>query len=116
MRAVALVAVVAGLVAGVLLVFALANAGDGDPPRRSPEAGVELLQPYEPSFVDLWVRGCISSGDTKVFCQCAIDVYTSRLRPDEFETASAIAQSGGQRAELPENVRDAVEAVEHDCR
>jgi hypothetical protein len=116
MRAVALVAVVAGLVAGLLLAFALANAGDGDPPTRTPVAGAELLQPYESSFVDLWVRGCVSSGDPEAFCHCAIAVYTSRLRPDEFETASAIAQSGGQLAELPENVRDAVETVERDCR
>jgi hypothetical protein len=116
MRAVALVAVVTGLVAGLLLVLALANAGDRGPPTNTPEAGIELLQPYEPSFVDLWVRGCVSSGDAETFCQCAIDVYTSRLRPDEFETASAIAQSGGQLAELPANVRDAVETVERDCR
>lgn len=116
MRAVALRAVVAGVVAAVLLVFALANAGDGDPPTSTPEAGVGLLQAYESSFVDQWVRGCVASGDTEAFCQCAIDVYTSRLRPDEFETASAIAHSGGQLAELPENVRDVVATVERGCR
>jgi hypothetical protein len=116
MRAVALVAVAAGVGAGLLLVLALANAGDGDPSTRTPEVGIELPQPYEPSFVDLWVRGCVSSGETRAFCRCAIDVYTRRLRPDEFETASAIAHSGGELAELPENVRGAVETVERDCR
>jgi hypothetical protein len=92
------------------------KAGDGDAPPSNPEGRVDLLQPYDSSFVDLWVRGCVSSGDTAAFCRCAIDEYTTRLRPDEFETAAAVAQSGGQLAELPENVREVVRAVERDCR
>lgn len=92
------------------------KAGDRDAPPSNPEGRVDLLQPYDSSFVDLWVRGCVSSGDTEAFCRCAIDEYTTRLRPDEFETAAAVAQSGGQLAELPENVREVVMAVERDCR
>jgi hypothetical protein len=83
---------------------------------RNPHVGFELNQPYDSSFINLWVRGC-SSGESVAFCRCAIDEYTKRLRPDEFETLSAVAYSpGGTLAELPENVRDAVEAVERNCR
>jgi hypothetical protein len=66
--------------------------------------------------VNLWVRGCASSGESIAFCRCAIDEYTTRLRPDEFETASAVAQSGGHISELPANVRDVVKDVERECR
>jgi hypothetical protein len=75
-----------------------------------------VLQPYELSFVTAWVEGCVSSGETRTFCQCAIDVYTARLQPHEFETAAAVARGGGQLAELPEHLREVVKAVERDCR
>ena len=116
MRAVVAGAIAAGLVAGPLLIFGLVNAGNGDAPTSEPDVRVELLQPYETSFIELWVRGC-SSSESVAFCRCAIDEYTQRLRPDEFETLAAVANSpGGTLAELPENVRDAVKAVERDCR
>jgi hypothetical protein len=112
MRAVVLMALAAGLVAGFLLGYGLGRAGNGD----VPDERVQLLEPYDSSFINLWVRGCVSSGDTEAFCRCAIGEYTARLRPDEFETAAAIARSDGQLAELPENVREAVTAVERECR
>ncbi len=83
---------------------------------RNPDVGFELNQPYDSSFINQWVRGCVYSGESVAFCRCAIDKYTARLRPDEFETAAAVAHSGGQLSELPENLRDAVRAVERDCR
>jgi uncharacterized membrane protein len=110
--AVGVVAVAVVVVA--LFVYALVAAADA--PRTGPDVTVELLQPYESSFVNLWVRGCVASGESVAFCRCAIDEYTKRLRPDEFETASAVAQSGGRVSELPDNVRTAVETVERDCR
>ena len=109
-------AIGAGLVAALLLAIGLVDAGKDSAPTSSPEGRVEVLQLYDSSFINLWVRGCVSSGDTEAFCRCAIDEYTNRLRPDEFETASAIARGDGQLAELPENLRDAVTAVERDCR
>jgi hypothetical protein len=71
---------------------------------------------YDASFIDLWVRACSSSGETRSFCQCAIDAYTARLQPHEFETAAAVARGGGTLAELPEHLRHVVKAVERDCR
>jgi len=115
MRAVLLTAVAAGLAIGLLLLVGLVSLGNGNAPTTSADR-VELLQPYESSFVNLWVRGCISSGETRSFCQCAIDAYTPRLRPHEFETAAAVAQGGGRLAELPEHLREVVKAVERDCR
>jgi hypothetical protein len=86
-------------------------------PNRSPDTTTTpILQPYEPSFITLWIEGCVSSGETEGFCECAIDEYTARLEPHEFETAAAVAQSGGRLAELPEHLREVVKAVEHDCR
>lgn len=114
MRVAAAVVVAAGLIAVILLVLELAT--DTDNPRNPPEIAVQFLQPYDSSFVNLWVRGCVGSGESLAFCRCAIDVYTDRLRPDEFETATAVAQSGGRLAELPENLRNAVKTVERECR
>jgi hypothetical protein len=88
----------------------------GDAPTNNPDVGFELNQPYDSSFIDLWVRGCVSSGDSVAFCRCAINEYTTRLRPDEFETAAAVAHSGGQLSELSENLRDDIKAVERNCR
>jgi hypothetical protein len=116
MRAVARVAVAAGLVMGVVVLLAFVRAGNEDDQASEADGRLELVQHYDSAFVARWVQGCVGSGESAGFCRCAIDVYTSRLRPDEFETASAVAQSGGQLAELPENVRAAVEAVERDCR
>jgi hypothetical protein len=83
MRAVVLMALAAGLVAGFLLVFGVVRAGHGD----VPDERVQLLEPYDSSFINLWVRGCVSLGDTEAFCRCAIGEHTARLRPDEFQTA-----------------------------
>jgi hypothetical protein len=99
--------------------FALGAVGPlsgGDSGTSSPEARLELLQRYDSSFIDVWVRGCVSSGETAAFCRCAVNVYTARLSPDEFEAAAAVAFSGGHLSELPENVQDAVKIVERDCR
>jgi hypothetical protein len=105
---------VAVLLLGVVIAVEL--RGMGATPRSASAVSAELLQPYDSSFVELWVRGCRGSGESAEFCRCAIDEYTTRLRPDEFETASAISLSGGSIAELPENVRRAVEDVERECR
>jgi hypothetical protein len=110
MRAVFPVAVAAGLVAGLFLVFALVS------PENREASLATVVQPYDSSFIDLWVRGCISSGDTEAFCRCAIDEYTTRLQPFEFEIAAAVAQSDGQVSELPEHLQDVVAAVERGCR
>ena len=88
----------------------------GDAATQTSEERVELLVPYDSEFIDAWVQGCVGSGESAEFCRCAIDTYTARLRPHEFETASSIAVSGGDVSELPDNVRDAVETVERDCR
>jgi hypothetical protein len=95
---------------------AVRGSGNGDAETQTSDGRVELLTPYDNAFVDAWVRGCVASGESSAFCRCAIDEYTARLRPDEFETASAVAHSGGDVSELPENVRDAVETVERECR
>ena len=113
MKVAAVVVVAAGLIAVFLLV--LESVTETDAPRNPSETAVQLLQPYDSSFMSLWVRGCVSSGEGLAFCRCAIDVYTNRLRPDEFETAAAVEHSGGQVSELPENVRDAVKTVEREC-
>jgi hypothetical protein len=85
-------------------------------PNRSPDTTTTpILQPYEPSFITAWVEGCVSSGETTSFCQCAVDTYTAELQPHEFETAAAVAQGGGRLAELPEHLRKVVRAVERDC-
>ena len=88
----------------------------GDAETQRYDARVELLVPYDSEFIDVWVQGCVGSGESTDFCRCAIKTHTARLRPDEFETASAVALSGGDVSELPKNVRDAVETVERDCR
>jgi hypothetical protein len=112
MRAVALRVIAAGLLA--TFVVGLWNVREDS--RSSPDPWVELTQQYPASFVNLWVRGCVRSGESDAYCRCAINVYTTRLRTDEFETVSAVALSGGQLSELPENIRDALESVERDCR
>ena len=108
----------AGLVAALLLITLAAvglwSIGD-DAPSSSPDGRVELLEPYESSFTNSWVRGCAASGWSVSFCRCAIDEYTTRLRPDEFETMAAVANSYGTLAELPEHLRDVVKDVERDC-
>jgi hypothetical protein len=116
MRAVARVAVAAGLVIGVFVLLALVKAGNEDDRVSQANGRLELVQQYDSAFIIQWVQGCTGSGESEAFCRCAIDEYTRRLRPDEFETASAVAQGGGQLAELPENMRAAVEVVERDCR
>jgi hypothetical protein len=117
MKAVAAIAV--GVVAGFLLALGLVSAGllnVGDEPSTSTGPPVVLPQPLDASFVDSWVRGCVAQGESRAFCRCAINVYAGQLHPWEFQAASAVAVGGGELAELPENVRDAVDAVEHDCR
>ncbi len=109
MRAVVRVAVAAVLVAAVFLVFALVS------PDNRGASDATVVQTYDSSFIELWVRGCVSSGDTVAFCRCAIDEYTTRLQPFEFEIAAAVALSDGQVSELPEHLRDVVAAVERDC-
>jgi hypothetical protein len=104
------VAVAAGLVAGLFLVFALVS------PENRDASDATVVEPYDSSFVDLWVRGCVSSGNSGAFCRCAIDEYTTRLQPFEFEIAAAVAQSDGQVSELPDHLRDVVADVERDCR
>jgi hypothetical protein len=115
MRAFVLVVIAAGLVAGFLLLFGLVNAGNGDAPRSNLDGRVELPQQYPSWFANLWVRGCVSSGESSSYCRCAINVYTALLREDEFETVSAVFRGGGQLSELPEHLRDVVAAVERDC-
>lgn len=105
--------VAAGLIAAFL--FVLTVVVDTDAPGNPSEMRIQLLQTYDTSFVNAWVRGCVGSGESSAFCRCAIDVYTSRLLPYEFETATAIAHSGGPLAELPENIRNAVKTVERGC-
>jgi hypothetical protein len=111
--------VAVGLMAALLL-LALAAIGPwsigDDAPRSRPHDRVELPVPYDSSFINSWVRGCVASGWSVAFCRCAMDEYTTRLRPDEFETAAAVANSGGTLAELPEHLRGVVKDVERDCR
>jgi hypothetical protein len=114
MRAVASGVIAAGLVAGFLL-FGSVSGGNGGAPTSARDVPVQLLQPYDSSFINLWIRGCVSSGQSDAFCRCAIDVFTTRLRTDEFEALSAVAQSGGQPSELPDNTRAALAVVERDC-
>jgi hypothetical protein len=111
-RAILLGFVAVGLVAGLVRLDGPSSIGSETPTSRS---GVELSVQYDSDFINAWVEGCVASGESRGFCRCAIDEYTARLRPDEFETASVVAQSGGSVAELPERLRDAVETVEREC-
>jgi hypothetical protein len=119
MRALALGVVAVGL-AGSLLWFGVSGVGSST---SESTPGVSLSgvdAGYYArglgSFPTVWVRGCVGTGETVAFCQCAIRRYTSRLRPWELDTASAIARSGGTLAELPEHTREVVQDVERTCR
>jgi hypothetical protein len=119
MRAVALGVVGVGL-AGLLLWLGV--GGVGSPTREStPRSPPKRLEyGYHPrdyvSFPKVWVRGCVGTGETVAYCQCAIDKYMGRLHAWELNTASAIARSGGTLAELPKHTRKVVKHVERTCR
>ena len=121
-----------GLVAGLVRLYGPGSSGSETPTSdtrvvrlhgpsssgpETPTSGtrVELPVEYDSDFINAWVEGCVASGESRGFCRCAIDEYTARLRPDEFDTASVVAQSGGSVAELPERLRDAVKTVEREC-
>lgn len=93
---------------------------DSDKPVSSAlRVNADLSARYDsdPWFRPLWVRGCVSGGESAAFCRCAITEYTTQLEPWEFETAHAVARSpGGQLAELPEHAREVIEDVERGCR
>jgi len=116
----------------VLVVAAvLSSTGTRETPRGTFLGGAEPYDPgemggitpgslsgaeqYDPAFRELWIRGCVT-GESVAFCRCAMDRYANQLRPDEFETASAIAQVDAQISELPEHIREVVTEVERDCR
>jgi hypothetical protein len=119
MRAVALGVVAVGL-AGFLLWFGVSGVGSStreSTPRSPPNRVDDGYHPRDfVSFPKVWVRGCVGTGETVAFCECAIRRYMGRLRPWELDTASAIARSGGTLAELPEHTREVVQSVERTCR
>jgi hypothetical protein len=104
----------------LLVAIAVVGAAGISRSTNTPEARLEgpIIQTppiYDPQFKSLWVRGCVASGNEVAFCRCAIEEYTKKLRPDEFETASVIALGQGVEAELPQHVREVVEDVERKC-
>ena len=124
-----------GLVIASVLVFVVAavlsSTSTRETPRSTFPGGAEPYDPgemggitpgsmsgaeqYDPAFRELWVRGC-ATGASVAFCRCAMDRYANQLRPDEFETVSAMAQVDAQTSELPEHIREVVAEVERDCR
>jgi len=117
------------LVAGAMSTIVLAAIHDDARTTRDVEVlpseasvttpdGLPLVAPSPPdaSFIKLWVRGCVASGNATAFCRCAIAEYTTELQPWEIETAHAVARGGGQLEELPEHVREVVKDVERECR
>jgi hypothetical protein len=109
----------------VIVVSALVLWGVKDESRSTGAAlgGMTLVWQHDPArqydtdpwFRRSWVRGCVASGKSATSCRCAINEYTTRLAPWEFETASAVARGGGGLAELPEHLREVVEDVESKC-
>jgi hypothetical protein len=75
-----------GLVVGVLALIAAVGAAGlwslRDTSQSAPdEIALELLQPeYDPAFIDVWVRGCVASGERMAFCRCAISEYSALLQ------------------------------------
>ena len=108
-----LVVVVIGLAADATV---LPNSEDTVPSALQANTDPAALYDTDPWFRKTWVRGCVASGESAAFCRCAINEYTTRLQPYEFEIAHAVAHSGGQLAELPEHVREVVKDVERRCR
>ena len=111
--ALVLVGVVIGLAVGATV---LPDSDETGPSVIQLNTDPATLYDTDPSFRRVWVRGCVSSGESAAFCRCAITEYTMRLQPYEFEIASAVAHSEGQLAELPEHVREVVKDVERRCR
>ena len=103
---------------GVVVITEVQWEIDGTPPLAYGDAGTDPAGLYDtdPWFRSAWVRGCVGSGESAGFCRCAVTVYTTQLAPWELETASAVARSEGQLAELPEHVRNVVKHVERTCR
>ena len=138
MRAALYALIAAGLVASLLVLFAIVDEPSKRESTSSRESVVApppfgLLNPlwrgyqtpdelpvvpptYEAAFISAWVEGCVASGETMTFCRCAIDRYTAQLEPWEFETAAAVVRGGGELAELPEHLRGVVKGVERGCR
>jgi hypothetical protein len=74
------------------------------------------LYDTDPWFRNVWVKGCVASGENAAFCRCAISEYTTRLQPYEFEIAHAVAHGARRLAELPEHVREVIQDVGQGCR
>lgn len=114
-----LVAVVIGLaVVAIVLPDSDETASSALQVNTDPHVNIDPFALYDTdlSFRTLWVRGCVGSGESAAFCRCAITEYLTRLQPWEFETAHAVARSGGQLAELPDHLREVVKDVERECR
>ena len=98
-------------------VVAIVLPDSDEPASSAPEVITDPFALYDTdqSFRQIWVRGCVASGESAAFCRCAITEYTTRLQPWEIETAHAVARGGGRLAELPEHVREVVKDVERGC-
>jgi hypothetical protein len=76
---------------------------------------------YPPDLLASMVDGCVSDGESREFCQCALDEFTLRVSAEEAQSVAEAFRTGAARYdELPEGVRgkvqDAVVAAETDCR
>lgn len=92
---------------------------DGDGSGEAPDE--DHSAEYSPGQIDAGVDGCVGTGRTRSFCECAFAELTARISPAEFNAAANAISSGDEAyADLPESlrkkVRDADVAAERDCR
>lgn len=76
---------------------------------------------YPAKVVEASIAGCVRTGESRSFCECASDEITTRLSAEQFNELATAMNSGAESYEdfpesIRDDVRDAVAASERDCR
>jgi hypothetical protein len=89
-----------------------------DESSRTP--GADHSSEYDPQSVRQAVDSCVAQGESRPFCECAIDEFTRRLSPAEFDRLARAMRSGAETfddlpSDLGEKTQDASAAARRDC-
>lgn len=82
---------------------------------------VDHLSEHSLEVINMMKASCISEGNSEDYCTCAIEELARRLSPAEIAVVAEAVAAGAERYDdLPDSVRekarDAVAAIETDCR
>jgi hypothetical protein len=62
------------------------------------------------------VEQCVSNGEARAFCECAVPELFRRFSPSELQTISAVTNFSVLEDDLGERAADAASDIEEDCR